>query len=208
MSVRQRKDPEVRRAELVAAAAALFSERGVAATTVSDIVRAAGVAQGTFYLYFDSKDDIVCAVAEMLIDGMVARIESALDDPGRSAVEKLDAMASALVEINDEPYEIELMGIFHRPDNLAFHDSVNRSIVPRLMPHLARIIDQGVAEGSFVAEDPEKSAWFILGALQGLELGFTGTDEVRDAVGQLRAFVLRGLGHSGVPARGGRGGAA
>lgn len=196
MSARQRKDPETRRAELVAAASALFAERGVAETAVSDIVRTAGVAQGTFYLYFDSKDAIVCAVAETLIDGMVARIEAALDEPGLSAVEKLNAMATALIDINDEPYEVELMGIFHRPDNLAFHDSVNRSIVPRLMPHLARIIEQGVAEGVFIAEDPEKSAWFILGALQGLELGFTGTDEVREAVGHLRAFVLRGLGHA------------
>ena len=207
MSARQRKDPETRRAELVTAAAALFAERGVAETAVSDIVRAAGVAQGTFYLYFESKDAIVCAVAEALIDDMVRRIETALDDPSHSAVEKLEAMALALVEINDEPYEIELMSIFHQPDNLAFHDTVTRSIIARLMPHLARIIEQGVAEGIFIAEDPERSAWFILGALQGLELGFTGTGEVRAAVGQLRAFVLRGLGYSGTatgtPARDG-----
>lgn len=195
MSARQRKDPEVRRAELVSAAATLFAERGVVATAVSDIVRAAGVAQGTFYLYFESKDAIVCAVAEALIDGMVERIEAALADPEHSAIEKLEAMATALLEISDEPYEVELMGIFHRPDNLAFHDSVNRSITPRLMPHLARIIEQGVAEGTFVAEDPVKSAWFVLGALQGLELGFTGTDEVRGAIGQLKAFVLRGIGY-------------
>jgi AcrR family transcriptional regulator len=197
VSARQRKDPEVRRAELVAAAAALFSERGVAATAVSDIVRAAGVAQGTFYLYFDSKDAIVCAVAEVLIEGMVGRIEEALSDPSRTAPEKLEAMATALLEINDEPYEVELMSIFHRPDNLAFHDSVNRSIGPRLVPHLARIIEQGVAEGVFVAEDPARTAWFILGGLQGLEMGFTGTDETREAIEQLKAFVLRGLGYTG-----------
>lgn len=194
MSARQRKDPEVRRAELVAAAAALFAERGVGDTAVSDIVKAASVAQGTFYLYFDSKDAIVCAVVEALIDQMVSHIEEALADPDRRAVEKLEAMAAALVEINDEPFEVELMAVFHRPDNLPIHDRVMRSLVPRLMPHLAAIIRQGVEEGDFVSEDPEATAWFILGALQGLEAGFTDVRKVDRAVGRLKTFVLRGLG--------------
>lgn len=194
MSARLRKDPEHRRADLVAAAASLFAERGVSDTAVSDIVRAAGVAQGTFYLYFDSKDAVICAVVEALIERMVAHIEEALDDPERRPVEKLEAMAAALIEINDEPFEIELMAIFHRPDNLPIHDRVMRSLVPRLMPHLASIIRQGIDEGDFVSEDPETTAWFILGALQGLEAGFTDPAEVEQAVGRLKTFVLRGLG--------------
>jgi hypothetical protein len=48
-----------------------------------------------------------------------------------------------------------------------------------------------------VAEDPARTAWFILGGLQGLEMGFTGTDETREAIEQLKAFVLRGLGYTG-----------
>ena len=196
MSARQHKEPGVRRAELVAAAARLFAEQGVGDTAVSDIVRAAGVAQGTFYLYFDSKDAIVCAVAEELIGGMVARIEEVLAESGRSAVEKLEAMALALLEITDESYEIELMAVFHRPDNLAIHDRVNRSVGPRLMPHLAGIIEQGVAEGVFVAEDPEATAWFVFGALQGMEAGFTDVERSREAVAQLRTFVLRALGYA------------
>lgn len=195
MSARQRKEPHVRRSELVSAATALFAERGVSDTAVSDIVKAAGVAQGTFYLYFDSKDAIVCAVVEDLIDGMVQRIQSRLGDPNGSAVEKLEAMAAALLEVSDEPYEVELMDIFHRPDNRAIHDRVAREMVPRLLPYLAAIIEQGVAEGVFVSEDPETTSWFILGALQGLEAGFTEVERTREAIERLRAFVLRGLGY-------------
>ncbi len=193
----QRKQPEVRRAELVAAASRLFAERGVDDTAVSDIVGAAGVAQGTFYLYFETKDAIICAVVEALIDGVVQRIEEALGDPGLPAIEKLDAMAEALLEISDEPYEVELMAIFHRADNLAVHDRVVRSLGERITPHLARIIEQGTAEGIFVPQEPVAAAWFVFGALHGLETGFTGVEESRDAIGQLRAFVLRGLGYTG-----------
>ena len=64
-------DREARRAELVSAAAAVFARRGVANTAVSDIVKAAGVAQGTFYLYFDSKDAAILAVVEQVLDDVV-----------------------------------------------------------------------------------------------------------------------------------------
>jgi len=53
MSPRPRADREARRSELAQVAARVFAERGVAGTAVSDIVTAAGVAQGTFYLYFE-----------------------------------------------------------------------------------------------------------------------------------------------------------
>ena len=194
--MRQRKKPGVRRAELVAAAARLFAEQGVDDTAVSDVVRAAGVAQGTFYLYFDSKDAIVCAVVESLINSVAERIEEALEDAGLSAIEKLDAMAEALLEISDEPYEVELMAIFHRADNLAVHDRVVRSLGERITPHLAGIVDQGIAEGIFAPQEPVAAAWFVFGALHGLETGFSGVDETRTAIAQLRDFVLRGLGYT------------
>lgn len=198
--MRQRKQPEIRRAELVAAAARLFAEQGVDDTSVSDIVRAAGVAQGTFYLYFDSRDAIVCAVVEALIGGVAERIELALAEPALSAAEKLDAMAEALLEISDEPYEVELMAIFHRADNLTVHDRVVRSLGERITPHIALIVEQGIAEGVFAPQDPVAAAWFVFGALHGLETGFSGVVETRRAIAQLRAFVLRGLGYSNVTA--------
>lgn len=53
-------------AALLQAAADLFSEKGYAATSVSDIVGRAGLAQGTFYLYFKSKAEIVTALNRQL----------------------------------------------------------------------------------------------------------------------------------------------
>src|SRR3954464_5854217 len=47
-----------RRAQLVAAAREVFGERGYHAATVDDITRVAGVAKGTFYLYFQEKREI------------------------------------------------------------------------------------------------------------------------------------------------------
>lgn len=71
MGVAGEKGSTTRRAALVAAAAALFAEKGYEHTTVSDIVARAGVAQGTFYLYFPSKETALCAVADDLVDRVV-----------------------------------------------------------------------------------------------------------------------------------------
>jgi AcrR family transcriptional regulator len=60
-----------RRAQIVEAAARIFSRTGYHAASVDDIVRAAGVARGTFYLYFPSKRELFSA----LIDELVADLE-------------------------------------------------------------------------------------------------------------------------------------
>ena len=89
---------EVRRQELIDAAVAVFSAKGVAAASVDDIVRAAGVAKGTFYLYFATKDDAVNAVAASMVERVADRIEAVATDPtpvARRAAPRLRGRASA-----------------------------------------------------------------------------------------------------------------
>lgn len=61
---------EARREQIVAAARHVFAEKGYDGATVADIVAAAGVAQGTFYLYFPSKKAVVIALADMYLSGL------------------------------------------------------------------------------------------------------------------------------------------
>ena len=58
------KSPETRRQDLLDAGEKVFLEKGVAGATVEDITSCAGVAKGTFYLYFASKDDLLNALRE------------------------------------------------------------------------------------------------------------------------------------------------
>lgn len=76
-----------RRAELLKIARQVFAEKGFDATTVSEIVSRAGIAQGTFYLYFPSKMSVVVTLA----DEMQASIEQALRDSYAGSA-NLDAM--------------------------------------------------------------------------------------------------------------------
>jgi len=72
------------RAQLVAAACALFSTRSLASVTVDDLVREAGVAKGTFYTHFDDMDALAVAVADDLIasiDELIQPQRAAARDP-------------------------------------------------------------------------------------------------------------------------------
>jgi TetR/AcrR family fatty acid metabolism transcriptional regulator len=126
-------DREARRAELVSAAAAVFAERGLAAATISDIVAAAGVAQGTFYLYFDSKDDVVLAVAERFGDRMLAGIEQAVAASHDSAVSKLLALRDVLGDAAALRSATDLVVSLHDPKNAAIHDRLTEHLAPRLV---------------------------------------------------------------------------
>jgi len=187
---------EARRAELVSAAASLFSERGVAKTTVSDIVKVAGVAQGTFYLYFDSKDEVVLAVVERIgeamIDGAAARVEA-----GSSAVGKLLILRDMLSDVGSEPGAAELIELMHRPENRALHDRFAEDLTPRFVPLVEEIVEQGVAAGVFNVEDTRAAAWFVLAGLQSVELAGTAVPEMPAALAKATGFALRALGYQG-----------
>jgi len=73
------------RAQLLAAATKVFAERGYDATTVDDIVGAAGISHGTFYIYFTSKDEVLQILAARAGRRVMAAVE-AIPDPGTIAV--------------------------------------------------------------------------------------------------------------------------
>jgi AcrR family transcriptional regulator len=79
-----------RREQLLRVAKDVFARRGYAKTTVDDIVLEAGVARGTFYLYFGDKRDAFSELVDQFarkINNVIVRIEP--DDPSQTVVEQI-----------------------------------------------------------------------------------------------------------------------
>ena len=186
-------DREVRRAELVSATAQVFAQRGVANTAVSDIVKAAGVAQGTFYLYFDSKDDAVLAVVDQIAHGICEQTAVRIG-AAASAVDRLTSFSGVLSEAGTQPGAAAVVDLMHLPENRLLHDRLAEDITRRLVPLLKAVVEQGVAEGDFDVGDPEAAAWFVLAGLQSVELAGTPLPEMPAALDKATAFALRALG--------------
>jgi len=188
-------DREARRKELVSAAASVFAQRGLGAATVSDIVAAAGVAQGTFYLYFDSKDEVVLAVAERFGDHMLESIEQAVAASHDSAVAKLLALRDVLSDSAALGSSTELVDTLHDPKNSAIHDRLAEHLTPRLVAIVERIIEQGMAEATFFVPDVHAAAWFVLGGLRSVELSQVPLSDLQPALATVTTLCLRALGY-------------
>ena len=182
-----------RRQSLVDAAIAVFIDKGVEATTVDDIVRRAGAAKGTFYLYFRTKDDVINAVSESLVSRVADSIEAVLvsDAP---APDRVRALSRTMNTVGRERYELELVEVLHRPENRAVHDRIGKRILDRLAPLLSRVIADGIAAGDFVHQDPDRAARYALSCFDALHDLVASPDDLPVATEELDAFVLRGLG--------------
>lgn len=188
---------DVRRRELLQAAVGVFSEKGIAASSVDDIVRAAGVAKGTFYLYFATKDDAIDAVAAWMVEHVGERIQEIATDDDRPPVERLLAFGASVRHVGEEPYERELVEVVHRPENRILHDRLGERALSRLAPVVAAIISSGIERGDFRRQDPDRAGSWVMACFGSLHDVVSDPHELSTAIDELNAFVLGGLGYRG-----------
>jgi AcrR family transcriptional regulator len=189
--------PDQRRAELIAVARRLFTEQGVEETSVSDIVKAAGVAQGTFYWYFKSKDDALNAVIRDITGEICGDITAVARKSGLPAHEKLTRMARLLgeaVRAQEGP-----LAHFHRDEHQRLHDEMSRSVTATMAPVIADVIRQGIAEGVFTTAYPDEAAIMTLACAVplGVDWPSRGVADVSAMLVAVLDFVMKGLGYTG-----------
>ena len=103
------KNPDERRRELLVTAMRLFAEEGYDNVSVRAVARAAGVAPGLAYHYFDSKQNMFDAAIEEYSRRCAEGIIAILDDRGLSLDEKLDRA----IEAGSDPGAFDHADFFH-----------------------------------------------------------------------------------------------
>jgi AcrR family transcriptional regulator len=158
------KPPEERHDELMNAAQHLFLEHGVEPTTIEQITWGAGVAKGTFYLYFSSKEDVLAALRERFAQDLLARIKAAiLERPAKDWKGKLAAWAQAgLAAYLDS---IRLHEIIFYETLSPTREGLARNIV---IDHLCKLLQDGADAGAWSIGDPRCTAIFMFSGLHGL----------------------------------------
>ncbi|MGD1066390.1 MAG: TetR/AcrR family transcriptional regulator [Vulcanimicrobiaceae bacterium] len=155
------KPAAVRREELLDAAQRLFLARGVAATSVDDIVAAADVAKGTFYLYFPSKEALIGGLRDRYVAGFRATLRDAV---ALRRAGDWRGKLRAWVEGATNDYL----------DRLALHDVIfheahagNRHGGNVVVDDLAALLREGARAGAWSAEDPQLTALLLYHAMHG-----------------------------------------
>jgi AcrR family transcriptional regulator len=161
------KDPEVRKNELLDVAEELFLEKGYDKTSVSDIVKKNGVAQGTFYYHFSSKEEIVEALAERFIQMLVAILQEIVDDRQTNAIGKIEIIAQRLLRYDDnKDYLLEYV---HREKNAILHQKLAGKAFLTFSPLIRKILEQGIDEGLFSIPHPQEAAELLVMLLEYLQ---------------------------------------
>jgi TetR/AcrR family transcriptional regulator, cholesterol catabolism regulator len=186
--------PQPVRADIIAAATKVFSERGYHAASMTEIANEIGIRKPSLYHHVRKKEDLLFAIHEQLIDELAAETQQAIDEAG-TAPEKLAASL-----------RVALTFVSRRKDAVTVFLQENREIRgPRWRELVAKrdayehmvqdVIAQGTEEGAFMALPPAITSKAILGMAN---WGYTwfdpagplSADEVADV---FAGIALRGL---------------
>lgn len=161
--VRTVKKPEERRMEIVKAARFLFETRDYDRTTIQDVIDYLGIAKGTVYYYFRSKEDLLEAVIEDITNELIGKMQKVLDEATGNALEKLQML---IIAGNMGEENQQILEQLHRPGNFGMHVRLLMVTLQKQAPFYGQIIQQGCEEGLFQTDTPLETAEFILTAIQ------------------------------------------
>lgn len=157
------KKPEIRRNEILDAAERLLVTRGYEQMAIRDLVDELQIAKGTVYHYFDSKQALLEALIERMVDQIEQRTLSIAHDPTLSALEKLlrHFASTEQWKLAHQGLVMEYLRIWYDDENAIVHRKLSRAGINRIVPLLSLIIKQGVEEGVFTTPYPEQTARMI-----------------------------------------------
>jgi AcrR family transcriptional regulator len=185
---RSTKAASDRRLEFINAAEALFNEKGFENTSIDDIVQRVGVAKGLFYYYFKSREELLGAIVNRILDEMQQIVVQATKKEGLTAMQRLQEMFSSTDAIMARSGK--LMKYFHEERNQALHLQFEVRTMSFLTPAMEAIIQQGVGEGIFNTPYPRETAIALFGIKNVITHTDAGTDYCEDSERMIRVMAF------------------
>lgn len=144
------KEASVRKNEILNAASILFTNKGFENTSVTDIMNAVGIAKGTLYHHFKSKEDIMDALIERQTESILQAARKAAGDKSIPVEERMIHTILALhIDAEENTEGKEMIEHLHKPQNALMHQKTKRVILQSVPPIMAGIVEEGVEQGLF-----------------------------------------------------------
>lgn len=164
------KEAEERKNEILDVAERLFSVKGFDDTSTGDILAEVGIARGTLYYHFKSKEEILDAVIERMMGRMLARAKGLVKQKEIPVWQRLTLMIRA-VQISGD-WGDALMEQIHKPQNALMHQKIQERLLAGMNPLLTELIEEGVAAGichtDYPAEVAEMTFLYVNSAFDNL----------------------------------------
>ncbi|MDQ0157912.1 TetR/AcrR family transcriptional regulator [Robertmurraya andreesenii] len=150
--MRVSKKAEERRNEILDAADELFGQKGFDGTSTNDILTKVGIARGTLYHHFKSKEDIMDALIERHAVHLLGAAQEIAADKSIPVNERIIRVVMSL-NISGENGK-EIMEHIHKPQNALMHQKIQKVIINGVPPILTGIIREGIDQGLFSTPYP------------------------------------------------------
>ena len=184
--MRVTKEPEVRRQEILDAALMLFGEKGYERTSIADIAKAVGVAQGLCYRYFPSKEALFDCAVDEYASLLVGQLRDAAVDERHTLRELIERMPATVEEPGSKYYLA-----FHSTENRKFHAQLALKVCEKLVPPVTKLLCEARQRGEIALDAPQTAALFVVyGQLGPLLAEGTGEEERQR---RIRSFLLYAL---------------
>jgi AcrR family transcriptional regulator len=161
----------VRREAFIEAAQRLMQTKGYEQMSIQDLLDELDASRGAFYHYFDSKQELLEAVIERMVEAGLASTAPVLDDPDLSATQKLRGVFSSIGRWKTErkTLVLALLQVWISDDNAIVREKFRHRLAGRMVPVLARVVSQGIEEGAFTSKSPVETAQIMVMLLLGFQ---------------------------------------
>ena len=160
----RRQSPEVRKADILAAALEEFAAHGFSEARMEDVARRARVSKGTIYLYYPTKQAVFEALVRRDLSPRIAFITQILggyDGPLEPLLMNGVGWVANLIETDQVPLypKLILSEGLKFPDLLEFyHDAV----IAKVLKAIAGLLSRAIARGDIVCDDPDIAAHLLI----------------------------------------------
>lgn len=180
------KEPEERKQDIFDAALKLFGEKGYEKTTIADIAKAIGVAQGLCYRYFPSKEVLFDSAIDQYAEILTAQFADLAENSNIPLKEFIEKMPTTVEDKNTKYY-----AVFHGPQNKKFHNQLSLKTCEKLIPVVEKLLLKAKQNGEIQLEDLSTAAMFCVYGQLGILL--EDCMEQREKANRIRAFLIYAL---------------
>jgi TetR/AcrR family transcriptional regulator, fatty acid metabolism regulator protein len=190
------KSPDKHR-KIIRAATKVFAKKGFFNARISDIAKEAKVADGTIYLYFNNKFDILLSVFEQEIGKLIDHVSLLLDKENSSKVRLEIFVTNHLLEMKKNRYLAEVIHIELRQTSKLIRE-YRKNKFNEYLEIIAAIIKKGQEDGTFREDiQPDIARQVVFGALDEISICWhTGNEcqhSIEEVSGQITALFQTGL---------------
>lgn len=158
--MRHEKRGDARKKEILDIAEQLFASNGFDNTSTNDIINAIGIARGTLYHHFSSKEDILDSVIDRINENLMEEAKVIAAD---RKIPLLDRLTGSICALNvDSKIGEEVLIQVHKPQNALLHQKMQEKLIRGIVPIITEMIEEGNKERIFHSPYPKEAAEMII----------------------------------------------